>query len=304
MFASTAAFLVLIAAAQPGPITDWGAFLDTARVADRFVSYRGVKEASVTCGSSCELTRYKVVHLKPDMTRTEYYTPDSVSGTLIIRRGDSIAKYSPATRTWDRAYLPASSGADIQPLAVGDGEFFMEGTTAVAGRPTYVVAVKSRSSSGLIHRFWIDRLHELILATELKTTDGQLLGYSRFVSIQIEPGNIDKSSFKLPAAVARPSKSAKPSFRIAMPAYLPKGYSLTGVGSMVVDTQAVVHVQFSDGKTVLSLFQRKTKKDFTLSETRSEGTIVLTWAAKGTLFTLLGNAPSDQLRKIANSIRP
>ncbi len=301
---SAVALVFLAAAVQPVAITDWGAYLKVARSADRSVSYRGLKEACLACGAASETAKYKVVHLKPDLTRTEYYSPKSVAGTLIVRRGASITKYSPGIGVWDRMSVPSSRDSEIQPLPLPDSVYSMEGITAVAGRPVYVVAAKSNSNTGLIQRFWVDKACNLILATELRTAKGELLGYSRFVSIKIEPKDISGTAFREPTSELASDAKAHHSFRVATPRYLPKGYSLSGVGSMIVNAQPVVHVQFSNGEMVLSLFQRRTDKDLALSETRSGGTTVLTWAKKGTLFTLLGKAPSSQLRKIALSIYP
>jgi len=91
-------------------------------------------------------------------------------------------------------------------------------------------------------------------------------------------------------------------FKILKPSFLPKGYRLVGCSCATFDDISCAHMQFSNGANTISLFQRRAGREAPPAPVHSKVTHVLTWAHSGMQFTLMGDLPRPQLRKIADSV--
>lgn len=278
--------------------------LRQSEAADRHVTYRGMKLVNVSHGGTTSASTLKVVHLLPDKTRTEYFSPAALAGVIVIEDGPTVWKFIPSENAWEQArYRSPLPSREIHRRALENYDIEMAGTDQVAGRPTYVIHAVPRGMGETAHRLWIDRDCYLTVRTDVENLHGAVLSSARYTQIQINPPDISPASFKITGKIKPKPKPSCTRFTAVKPTYLPKGYRLIGVGSMSVNCRSCVHLQFSNGVNSLSLFEHQTDKDAPLKRTASKVGNVLTWARRGVLFTLIGDVPSVELQKIADSTK-
>ena len=275
--------------------------LRRSKDADKYVSYRGLKIVNVYFSGKSAASTLKVIHLRPNRTRTEYYTPVQLAGTVLIEDGLSVWKYDPRESEWEKVCVRSSKcGALDKALENYDVELI--GNDRVAGRPTYVIHAIPRLSGERAHRIWIDKDYFLTIRTEVESPHGVVIDSSRYTDIDINPGNILPSTFKIAGKVKSAPKNKSNITNVIKPSYLPKGYKLVAVGSLSINCSCCAHLQFSNGVNTISMFQRPTDKCAEPSRIGSTSN-ALTWARDGVLYTLMGKVSRSELQKIANSTR-
>jgi len=265
-----------------------------------------MKTATITSSGGVITAILKVVHLRPNLTRTEYFTPDSLAGVIVIEDGDSGWKYCPSQGVWERLYpdcvLPTSA---IRREALENFNLRLVGVETVAGRPSFVIHAVPKRSGEFPRRVWVDREHYLVMATQVENPRGSIVNSSRYTSIEFNPNDISPSVFKVtgrvkPASV-QPGKPA--GFKPAKPSYLPQGYKMLGMDSMMVNGKTCVHMQYSNGANTISLFQRAADGKSPGPQAGGKFTNVLTWVRGGVMFTLVGSISRAELQKIADSVK-
>lgn len=270
--------------------------------ADKHVSYRGLKTVNVYFAGRSAVSTLKVIHLKPNKTRTEYFTPVQLAGTILIENGPGVWRFDPRESEWEKTFVRASScGAWDNALENYDVKLI--GTDRVAGRPAYVIHAIPRMKGEKAHRVWIDKDYYLIIRTEVESPHGVVLDSSRYTDIEINPGDISPASFKITGKVKSAPENKSTSIKIVKPTYLPKGYKLVAVESVSVNCRCCAHLQFSNGVNTISMFQRPSDKCAAPSRINSKVSNVLTWARDGVLYTLMGKVSRSELQKIANSTK-
>jgi negative regulator of sigma E activity len=246
-----------------------------------------------------------VIHLKPNKTRTDFFSPIQMAGTVVLQDGVSAWKFIPCENAWEP--IPPCrmfQGDCACDCALQNYAARIVGSEDVAGRPTYVLYVSPKRCGEPVRRLWIDREHYLILGTQIETPDGFVLNSSRFVSIQINPSDISPAIFKVDGKVKAPEKAACGlGFKVLTPSYLPQGYHLAGMSRIMISGVSCAHLQFSNGVNLISFFQRKAEDNAAPPKLDCRVTNVLRCSRSGLQFTLVGNVPSTELRKIADSAR-
>ncbi|MCE5323477.1 hypothetical protein LLG46_09220 [bacterium] len=278
--------------------------LQKTETADRYISYRGMKVASFHFAGQPTLAKFKVVHLLPDQTFTEYFAPSALAGMKVIQDGSKSWKYYPKHDEWVE-----SSGLFTVPMnaiheeTLRNYDLRFVGTDTVAGRPTYIVFAVPHSRFDSARRVWIDKEYYLIMRSQVESPQGMIINSSKFTSIQINPPDISPSTFEVTGKVRQTCKPAEKRFEVVKPTYLPKGYKLVGVSNMSINGYNSAHLQFSNGACIISMFQRRANKECAPSPVKSKVTNVLTWAHNGIRFILMGDISTSELRKIAASTK-
>ncbi|MCE5314294.1 MAG: MucB/RseB C-terminal domain-containing protein [Armatimonadota bacterium] len=276
--------------------------LHKAEVADKHVSYRGTKNATFYFAGRQTSARFKVVHMMPDLTRTEYFSPEALSGMIVIQDGARFWKYCPRQSVWEESACRLTMPLDaIYEKTLENYEIRLVGTDNVAGRTTYVIQALPRSRLDSARRVWIDKDCYLVMRSQVESPHGAIVNSSDFATIEINPGNISKSAFAVKGKIRPACRARKGHCDVTKPKYLPKGYRLVGVSTLSADGCCSAHMQFSNGANVISLFQRRASKNSPPTRVKSKITKVLTWARHGVQFTLMGDVPMSELRKIADS---
>ena len=284
--------------------------LQRAQLADKHVSYRGLKLAAFRFADGMITSTLKVVHLKPDKTRTDYFTPAELAGVVFIEDSTTSWKYYPREEIWE-AYPRGAILSDASAIqSLEDYDMRMLGTEWVANRPTYVILTVRKGDGQTARRLWVDKEHFLIMRSQVESPRG-VLNSSRFLSIDLNPGDISPSAFKISGKVRRAKQPDDIDFRPIKPTYLPRGYRIVGMTRMVVNRRACVHFQFSNGANIISLFQRAGECHGNGRESVKEAASTLpsryvnavSWTRGGLLLTLVGSVPRTELKKIALSIQ-
>jgi negative regulator of sigma E activity len=277
--------------------------LRKAAEADKHVDYRGMKTATIAFGHGTAVATMKVIHLRPDMTRTIYFTPDVLAGIVVIQDGSDLWRYRPKENVWEPVKCPPLS-ADVTREVLHNYDLKLTGTDRVAGRTAYVIQAVPRTQGDAAHRLWVDTDCYLIVGTQVESNSGAIVRSSRYVSLSVNPGDIPKSLFEVKGKiVAAPRPASADDFKVLKPSYLPTGYRLVGLSRIVVNGFFCAHSQFSNGGTTISLFQQKGSGPSPKTRVNSKVTNIIAWARDGMQFTLMGDISHAELQKIANSVK-
>jgi len=299
--------LSFILAAVGGVV--WGAvdpaeILRRCETADKRVSYRGAKTAVVNHGGRSTVSVLKVVHLRPDMTRTEFFSPDVLAGIVLIRRGEESWRYSPDGDEWRRMDSCRNScPCELASIFRGNFALRLLGMEQVAGRPSYVIQAVPRHPREDARRVWVDREHHLALATQVENSRGEVTNSSRYTRIQINPTDISADVFRVECKTRSSKSRALGPPTLAVPSYLPRGYKLVGRGVVMADGAVCAHLTFSNGADLISLFERSGSSTPDARRLDRKLGNTYTWSRAGRVFTLMGDASLSELRKIAESVR-
>ena len=297
---------VILALLTTSPVfsSDVKELLHKAEIAERYISYRGMKVVTFDFGGKQTTAKFKLLHLMPDKTRTEFYMPDALSGIILIQDGGTFWKYYPKREVWEESPHPIMLPPDvIHEETLHNYELSLVGSGTVAGRPTHIIQAVPRSRYESVRKVWIDKDCYLIMRTQVESPRGAVVNSSAFTKIDINPNDIDQSAFKAQGKIIQARKPGKMDFQVAKPSYLPKGYKLVGISRLSVNGRCSAHLQFSNGAYIISMFQRQQSGDAPLKEIKSRVTNVMTWTRNGIKFTLMGDVPNSELRKIADSTK-
>ena len=279
--------------------------LSRAEEADRHVSYRGVKTATVSFRGGAATAVLKVIHLCPDKTRTQYFSPAVMAGIILVQDGPDIWKYIPREDVWEHfTFAPPPPISLIRRDALRNYDVKLVGTEQVAGRTAYVIHAMPRNLGEAAHRMWVDREFYLMIGTQVEDDSGTVVRSSRYVSLQLNPEDISPSMFEVHGKI-RPRASHSTCIRIRMlkPSYLPAGYRLIGSSRLCMRGYDCAHLQFGNGANMISLFERKANHEAPCQPVASKVTNVLVWARGGMQFTIMGDLSRAELQKIADSVR-
>jgi outer membrane lipoprotein-sorting protein len=272
--------------------------------------------------------RQKISKKPPCFLRMEVLSPAPRRGEVLVRNGEMQWHFRPR---------PEKTVVQ-QPIAPGDNmtsrklapqierlrkNFTPEyvGTEKVAGRETAVIAIKPNNPSLPTRKIWVDTERFIALKHEQRAPDGTLIQSVEFETINFNP-EFDNATFEftLPpdAKVVRAEWDVVPNmkalqnnapFTPGVPIYRPKGFQLKNAAIRKVKTAEPpeIWLRFSDGLNDFSLFQKRLPHNAPSLPVRPRplqgprGGLV--WAKDGYLFTIVGELPEPELRRIAQSVR-
>lgn len=278
--------------------------LRRATNADKHVDYRGKKIATITLGRGSAHVTMKVIHLRPDMTRTEYFSPDALAGIIMIQNGPDLWKYRPGEEAWEQLSCPSPSTEVIRSDALRNYDLRLIGTERVAGRVAHVIQAVPHNRGDASHRLWVDKDCDLIIGTQVESDSGAVLRSSRYVSLSVNPGDISRSLFQVSGKMLPAPKSPKSGpDKVLKPAYLPNGYKLVSTSRLNLNGFCCAHLQYSNGASAISLFQQRASGEAPKGLVKSKVTNVITWVRDGIRLTLMGDISKAELKKIADSVK-
>jgi len=275
-----------------------------AQAADLHVNYRGTKTACVCLNGTTVSSVMKIVHMKPDMTRKEYFSPAALAGIIFIQCGPDAWMYSPRDHAWEQARSACRAYSQYdRDDAFDNYEVQLVGTGMVAGREAYVIRAAPKRPGESLHRVWVDKQCYLMLRTQVETIGGTVLSSSKFTSIAVEPRDISPTIFAVSCKAIPVPAPPRVDFSLRKPFYLPKGYKMVGLAEVTVNAHYCAHLQFSNGVNTISLFERRCDVQTVAPRMPDKLTTVMTWARDGLLFTLVGDISRVELKKIADSVK-
>jgi len=193
--------------------------------------------------------------------------------------------------------------------------------TGSADNRTAQVVEAWRADGSIAARFWLDDATKLPLEREVFDTAAHVIGQDVFVDV----------SFATPEGPPQQAAAASASARVSaapqapwtdplsrrqllalrsrgwlVPAALPGGLSLFTGAETQADTGAVLDLGYSDGLSMVSVFEQRGKLPATLPgwrKTKTGGHVVftlpdqrsLTWSGHGMVFTMVADAPSQSV---------
>lgn len=304
MLAAGLSAILGFAAATASHALDATDLIRNNEAAEHYVSYRGLKYADISVGGRTTRAHFKIVHLKPDSTRTEYFDPKELSGIIAIEKGSDSWKYLPSTKRWQHNKWELSN--EKLSLALKNYNVVSDGKqNPVAGRQAYVVKLMPKKKGNPSETIWIDAQCYITLKSELRNSSGSLISVSAFESIKIEPGNITESVFDVKSDSDSSDSTPKLGFEIVKPRYVPKGYSLAQVSNVPIGQSYAAHLMYTNGINTISVFERKRSRDNSDANMPGLGK----WAhmvrfSKGKItFTIISDIDKREVQKIANSLK-
>jgi hypothetical protein len=200
--------------------------------------------------------------------------------------------------------------------------------TGSADNRTAQVVEAWRADGSIAARFWLDDATKLPLEREVFDTATHLIGQDVFIDV----------SFATPGASPQRAAAASASARVSadsqgpwtdpfsrgqllalrdggwqVPAELPGGLSLFTGAKTQADTGAVLDLGYSDGLSMVSVFEQHGKLPARLAgwrKTKTGGHVVfalpdqrtLTWAGHGMVFTMVADAPSQTVDAVVGAL--
>ena len=244
--------------------------------ADDAFTYRGRKVA--TYWRTGQTTAVAVFHRPVDDRRIYYLSPKSRRGLLLVSDGHEEWQYDPHIKELSHRRL--SPGAleedDLLNYTLLRANYFLAvdpKPRVYADRKVFLVTVKRPRGLTLARKFWIDAGSGLILKREIYGDDGELTVTRAFSEITYHP-KPSPEVFSLAGlskergihTVENSSPSEEPvalnlvSSQLAGNAYAPPslaGYRLMGASATAAGGKPLLHLRYSDGLNLVSLFEQK-----------------------------------------------
>jgi sigma-E factor negative regulatory protein RseB len=185
-----------------------------------------------------------------------------------------------------------------------------------------------RTDGSIAARFWLDDATKLPLEREVFDPAAHVIGQDVFIDVSFATPGAPPPQTAARSASARVSADPQgpwtdPFSRRQLlalrdggwqvPAELPGGLSLFTGAKTQADTGAVLDLGYSDGLSMVSVFQQRGKLPATLPgwrKTKAGGHVVfalpdqrsLTWAGHGMVFTMVADAPSQTVDAVVGAL--
>jgi len=234
-----------------------------------------------------------IIRKAPDKQRIEFLMPEEAKGTGMIINGrdrwpiqrnrDREKGTGPDRRFPPRPPLPPPDSM-MEKFSTQNIKFLLKNYDirilnggSVAGRDTYLLELESKISPRPSRKIWMDKENGVILKMERYDTEKKLRGFFVFSEIDFKP-KIDDSELQGRPGVfdrfrPRPEgeredlwnyeqgkldhekiiKEVK--MNIVFPEKLPAGFILQSIREMKFRDQKTVHLSYTDGLAMLSVFQ-------------------------------------------------
>lgn len=191
--------------------------------------------------------------------------------------------------------------------------FSIAGQDRVANRPAWIVNIVPKDKYRYGYQLWIDLETKLLLKSELKNKEGELIEQFSFAKLQImeyipdewlkpEISGVgytwyDNSSDELPVDKGDVSWKAT---------WMPDGFAMSDWGKQAVDESQmpVEHLMYSDGLALVSVFVEKLDGPVNIVTGPSSmgGVNTFSTMTDSYLITAVGEVPQDTVKLIAKSV--
>ena len=198
--------------------------------------------------------------------------------------------------------------------------------TGSADNRTAQVVEAWRADGSIAARFWLDDATKLPLEREVFDTATHVIGQDVFIDVSFTaPEGLGPAAASASARVSADPQGpwTDPFSRRQLlalrdggwqvPAELPGGLSLFTGAKTQADTGAVLDLGYSDGLSMVSVFEQRGKLPARLAgwrKTKTGGHVVfalpdqrtLTWAGHGMVFTMVADAPSQTVDAVVGAL--
>ncbi len=240
---------------------------------DDLYPYKG--RQITTSWQTGRVTEALVLHRPADDRRIQFLNPERERGRLLVSDGTQQWDYNPHHKLLRHRRL--SPGAldddDLLSYTLLRANYLLAVDPKphmVADRKTYLVTIKRPQGQTLARRFWIDAGSGLILKRETYLDDGKLSVTAVFSDITYHTA-LASALFTLAGlaktmrvadlptaetAVSLPALPKQLAGKASAPASL-AGYRLVGATTTKIGQRPVLHLRYSDGLNLVSLFEQR-----------------------------------------------
>jgi sigma-E factor negative regulatory protein RseB len=301
-------------AAEAGPRAGAGlTLLSEAARACQHVSYQGVQQTAWQGPGGSWISLVNVWHQRDHQTLIQAATMPAAALPLHAASrtdpdgdgGDDVGQRDPEGIMTMTSQMVA--------LLAENYRVFLAGRGQVAGRPVQELVLRHLDGR-LAARFWLDSVTKLPLRRE--TFDGHAGMVSDDVFVSLKLGS--PTTRAVPRTASAPGGKPLAGGQLArlraagwpLPAQLPGQLTLLRASETGGPSDAVVHLAYSDGLSVISLFVQRghlpaqlngwsevaLRGDHVYASGRDQRSVA--WSARGFVYTLIADAPDQTLDQV------
>jgi len=312
-----------------------GQLLDAA-LRPSATAYRGKMIVARWYGRRSRAEEVEVSYSPPNKYRWEFLAPDGRPDRVVIGDGKNEWIQLPHERRLLRGSAIKSAPKRISPeaelaLLFKNYDAALKGEKRVAGRPTWLLELTPKAPRKNHELIWIDQRTGVVLETKKFLPERPFASLSRFADFEpskslpdslfqpetgpdvvVDDHGLDPGFLSLAELNAVSGKSLR------FPGELPEGFVFENADLLTVGGTTVRCARYTDGLTVLSLYQ--TDRPVRLSGTEpvqdaspadlpgslrfSSAGKVLTWKSReGRYFTLIGDVSQELLRTASERLK-
>lgn len=295
-------------------------------------AYRGRKVVIDFSRLTPQVTSITVLREPGGKERREFPS----SRGVIITNGSVVWQYLPARRVVVRRPVRRGERTDVlraEQLRQAEGSYQVRGAPvegSIAGRPSFLVEFTPRQpGTRPLRRVWVDADTGLVLRTEIYNSENRLSWLSAFEQIdyrssarpgdfQPPPGIPEVEAAEEEHCLSPREAEEASGLAVRLPRYLPAGFAQTCIQVRRHHDYGEVQVVFSDGLSLLSLFESTHFREPGGGSGEPETPVgvgqlpgrwydlglvtALAWGRPGTYFALLGELSRDELLKVGVSV--
>jgi len=243
---------------------------------DDLFTYRG--RQITTYWMTGRVIAAQVYHQPPDLSRIYYLDPENLHGRLLVSDGRQQWEYDPRLRELHHRLL--SPGAldddDLLSYTLLRVNYLLSvypSPKTWEDRKVWLITIKRPGAWTIARKFWVDDGSGLILKREIYREDGRLAVTVAFSDIDFHPKSsaaaynmADLENTKGVRFMETPSVPETPlalkfvSSQLMGKAYAPaelSGYHLVGASTTAVEGKTLLHLRYSDGLNLVSLFEQR-----------------------------------------------
>jgi len=297
------------------------------------VDFEGIKEVKIYTPNKTYTYKMKVIYQKPGFTYLEYLDGPVLKGKIVIDDGKKRLEYLPGSKV---RLFPSLNSPLIKKRREGIFDIMLKNfdlsspsESKFLARPVYKVSLfpKNFPDSPFL-KLWIDKVTYLPLRQEKYNPQGKLCSSFEFIEAQFNKRiPLEKLYTSLPESppeektfdfALQPVEKiqSKIDFPLALPEYLPSGYTIQGGILLKRWGRRAVKILYTNGLEVIVLFEIPRVEQIMMRHHRpiESGDLkmkvrenpfakTLVWTKNGRTFILMGDLSLEELVKVASSIK-
>ncbi|MDQ7850371.1 MAG: sigma-E factor regulatory protein RseB domain-containing protein [Armatimonadota bacterium] len=305
------------------------AVLYSALAAPALIDYEGTKFISARRGDRVETVVVLEAHKRPNQSRLEFLSPETLAGRLVVDSGVEAWHYEPSLHTVFQGPSLARVGRPAEQLRALQAAYrlVLAGAEDVIGRPTFVLGLESRSGEGR-RLLWIDQATGVPLRVEERSgARGVYVAYFTRVSFSL---NLPPALFRFRApagartfalfaaegeGVTLEAVQRAVGFRVRTPGTLPPGVRFDRAQTVRYGPLAAAALRYTHGTAPISVFQVPAQRvdgrawgttgeavtlgKFSLRVVEMGDLRLLTWEEGGLRLVVVGAQPRAVLLSLA-----
>lgn len=303
-------------------------------LAEPAIPYQGRVLVTQWYGKQERTDEIRVFVMPPDRIRREFLAPDGsvtrvsvsdgdVETVRLLRAGKTVV--GNAVKSYEKV-LPRDLERDI---LMSNYELTVSTAEKVAGRTTWRLTMKPKMEGKVWQTLWVDAETKVVLRTRRFLPKRRFASSAQFVSFETvrkpDPAlfEVDDATSGViearglaPAFMDRDQLAKATGDATTLPEKLPGGFVFESADVFPIGKSQVRHARYTDGLTVLSIFQTDRKVRLPKGGVIPAGTAILPgplrasragkliqWGGGNRYYTLMGDVSKELVADIIKSLR-